>query len=135
MTGNSTLPLLRFDGAAAWAKLSQEERDEIGALALELVVTCHGEDAHFTGHDAEREARPFLAVGPLVQDRLKGAVDEALREELPALFDDESPIPIPSALGPVCRVCLCSEEDPCEAGCGWADADVCTACAERGGSQ
>ncbi|HWV38573.1 MAG TPA: hypothetical protein VN033_08840 [Vulgatibacter sp.] len=30
--------------------------------------------------------------------------------------------------GPVCRVCGCSEFDPCEGGCGWADPTLCTEC-------
>lgn len=30
--------------------------------------------------------------------------------------------------GPACRVCGCSEFDPCEGGCGWADPTLCTEC-------
>jgi len=28
-----------------------------------------------------------------------------------------------------CRVCGCTYHNPCEGGCGWADEDLCTACA------
>ena len=27
-----------------------------------------------------------------------------------------------------CRVCGCSEYDPCEEGCYWVDADLCSSC-------
>ncbi|MDP2729107.1 MAG: hypothetical protein Q8O55_01335 [Dehalococcoidales bacterium] len=30
-----------------------------------------------------------------------------------------------------CRVCGCSEEDPCDGGCGWAEEDLCSACTEK----
>ena len=29
---------------------------------------------------------------------------------------------------PVCRVCGCSNEDPCEGGCQWVEEDLCSAC-------
>lgn len=29
-----------------------------------------------------------------------------------------------------CRVCGCWELEACDGGCGWAEADLCTACAE-----
>jgi hypothetical protein len=31
-----------------------------------------------------------------------------------------------------CQVCQCSELDPCEGGCGWAEPGLCTACYELG---
>ena len=29
-----------------------------------------------------------------------------------------------------CRVCGCTERQPCEPPCGWFDGDLCTGCAE-----
>jgi hypothetical protein len=127
MTGGIT-PQPRFDGATAWVSLTPEQQAFIGAIALEFVVNMHGEDAYFTGLEAKPEARPFIAGAPLLSDMLMTAVDDAIRDSVPALHDDELPIPIPSSLGPVCRVCRCSEEDACDGGCGWAEPDLCTAC-------
>lgn len=31
---------------------------------------------------------------------------------------------------PMCRVCGCSQFEPCEGGCEWVEADLCSACAE-----
>jgi hypothetical protein len=40
-------------------------------------------------------------------------------------------IRIPEKPG-VCRICRCTEFDPCEGGCGWANAmqTLCTACVD-----
>lgn len=123
--------LPRFDGAAFWATLTPEQQEEIGAIALELIVNQNGEDAYFTGLEAKPEARPFLAATPLLNDLLMQAVQDAIGDSLPALSDDALPVPIPSLLGPVCRVCRCSEQDACDEGCGWADDDLCTACVKQ----
>lgn len=123
-------PLPRFNGAEAWAKLTAEQQAEIGAIALEIIVNCHGEDAYFTGLDAKPEARPFIAAQPVLMDMLMSTVSEAIGPAVPALFDDDLPVPIPSLLGGVCRACACSEYDPCPEGCGWAEPDLCTSCAE-----
>jgi len=31
----------------------------------------------------------------------------------------------------ICRVCGCSNEDPCEGGCYWVEEDLCSACAKK----
>jgi hypothetical protein len=129
--------LPRFDGAAAWAMLTAEDRAAIGAIALEYVVNMHGEDAYFTGLEAKPEARPFIAGQPALMDMLMNAVAEAIANSDPvlneALNDDAQPVPIPSLLGGVCRICRCSDYDACPEGCGWAEPDLCTACAESQG--
>jgi len=126
-----TSGLQRFDGAAAWAALTPEQQAEIGAIALEFVVNMHGEDAYFSGLEAKPEARPFIAGQPLLTDKLMTAVQDAIGDQVPALFDDELRIPIPSLLGGVCRICLCSDDDACPEGCSWSEPDLCTACVEQ----
>jgi hypothetical protein len=32
-------------------------------------------------------------------------------------------------LEPSCRICGCTEENACEGGCSWVEADLCSACA------
>jgi hypothetical protein len=123
-----TTSLPRFDGAAAWPTLTAEQQAHIGALALEFVVNWHGQDAYFDGMEEKLEARPFMAAEPLLSDMLMEAVSEAIGGIVPALVDDKLQVPIPSLLGPVCRVCGCSEQDGCDVGCGWADDNLCTAC-------
>jgi hypothetical protein len=31
---------------------------------------------------------------------------------------------------PRCRICGCTHMRPCASGCGWAEGDLCTVCAE-----
>ena len=31
----------------------------------------------------------------------------------------------------ICRVCGCSNEDPCEDGCYWVEEDLCSACVDK----
>jgi len=39
----------------------------------------------------------------------------------------------PEVLGiPVCRECGCTPWTPCEGGCYWVDADLCSACTAEG---
>jgi hypothetical protein len=131
MRNEMTAPLPRFDGAAAWAALTPEQQAEIGAVALELVVNANGEDAYFSDYAAEMPAaRPFIAAQPLLMGLLLDAALAALcyHHLVPALDDEALPVPIPVLLGQVCHVCLCSEHDACEGGCGWAQPDLCTAC-------
>jgi hypothetical protein len=67
----------------------------------------------------------------LLIDKLMTAVQDAIIEKVPALGDDALPMPIPSLLGAVCRRCGCTQEDACEGGCGWEEADLCSACISR----
>jgi hypothetical protein len=121
----------RFDGAAAWSKLSPEQQAEIGAIALEFVVNMNGEDAYYTGDEEKPAVRPFLAAQPLLTDLLLQTVQDAIISQVPAIDNDDLPVPIPSLLGPVCRACGCSEQDACDEGCSWAEEDLCSACVGR----
>ncbi|WP_265518933.1 hypothetical protein [Nitratireductor luteus] len=111
----------RFDGVEAWASLTAEQRNEIGAIALEVVVNWNGMDAY----ESAAETRPFGAADSLLLDALHASVNEAIPDVIAA-----EPLPVPSILGQVCRRCGCSDEDACDDGCGWHVPDLCTACAQ-----
>lgn len=123
-------PLPRFDGASAWAMLPPEDQAAIGAIALEYVVARNGIDLYSDVDGAALLHRPFEAVEPLLMQALLDMAQEALIDQVPALTDLSRLMPVPSFLGAVCRACACSEYDPCPEGCGWAEPDLCTVCAE-----
>jgi len=121
----------RFDGADAWSKLPPDVQAEIGAIALEMAAVSRLHDRccqdglpeiyHRTG-DA--------AIVELWRD-LQAVTSVALPEDAFEASDGRMPR-IPARLGGVCRVCGCSQNDACDAGCGWAAEDLCTACVEGG---
>lgn len=119
-----------FDGAATWSTLSPEQQARIGAVALELAVgraiAEHAPDpACRAGMEAERIALHLLQETVLGVGGLPDAVwtePENWGARRPERYR------IPSVVGGVCRACGCSEEDPCNEGCGWHDAVTCTAC-------
>ena len=89
----------RFDGAAAWARLTSDERTAIGAAACELVVAWHGEASARTAD----EARPYEDAEPsaftvMVIAALSGLLAHGLIAEGEIL-------PVPSLLGTICVVC------------------------------
>jgi hypothetical protein len=122
--------LERFDGVCAWSALSPEQQAEIGAIALEYVIARNGLDLYSDVDGAALLHRPFEAVEPLLMQQLLELAQDALADQVPALTDLSRLMPVPSFLGRVCRACACSEYDPCPEGCGWAEPDLCTACAE-----
>lgn len=124
------MTLQRFIGRDAWAQLDPGTRDNIGAIVLELVVNRNGHDANYGNGHLTLQLRPFEAADSLLEDMLMDHVQTALKDLVAAIHDDSLPIPVPSLLGAVCRKCGCSEHDACEAGCGWAEPDLCTACVE-----
>ncbi|MFP4538718.1 MAG: hypothetical protein ACLFPA_10500 [Dichotomicrobium sp.] len=141
MTGTTETPAReRFDGAALWAQLTEDEQREIGALALEYTVNCLGEDQHAEQPGVSPASRPFEEGNIVLMDALLAATEDALVRLKPFAAQAQAegtaaggaPIPIPSRLGPVCRVCGCTEHDACPEGCGWAEADLCTSCAGQG---
>ncbi len=114
----------RFDGIEAWSKLPAEQQAVIGALALELIVACHGEDTCDL-----HEVCPYEASRTLIERQLQEIVSDAMADQVEAWA--KSGTPVPSALGKVCRDCGCSHFDPCEEGCWWATDDLCTTCANK----
>jgi hypothetical protein len=127
---NKPQSLERFDGAAAWAALTPEQQAEIGAVALEYAIAVTGRDAYRDFDATYLLAKPFEAAEVLLFGQLYEAIEDALAATVPALTDNAAFVPIPSRLGAVCRACACSECDPCPEGCGWAEPDLCTSCAE-----
>lgn len=113
----------RFDGAVAWSRLTTEQQAAIGAIALEIVVNWNGQEAY----DDFAQTRPFDAGDPILLDALHDAVATAIADVIAA-----DPLPVPSLIGGVCRMCGCTQNDACDVGCGWAQGDLCTACAAGG---
>ena len=116
----------RFDGAEAWARLNEETRAQIGAAALEAVIADLGCEITID----PRLQRAFAAAhevcaGILID--LAVAAMPALDEQL-ASDDADQVLPLPSALGAVCRLCGCSQNDACGLGCSRVAEDLCSAC-------
>ena len=100
----------RFDGAAAWARLTPEQQAEIGVLALELVVASHGEDVVYRGGLEDAPESPlFLVAANLLFDQFENTVSDIIADTVPALDDYWLPMPIPSFTGTICRRCGCDE--------------------------
>lgn len=123
----------RFDGAAIWQTLSQEEKDAIGAAALELV------SAHFCMEEASNGG-PFQTPESRAADASVEAADAALHLAFceavlqSELTDGEDRLKFPSVIGAICRTCGCSQNDACFPPCGWAEADLCSGCKEKAGA-
>ena len=113
--------LPRLDGRTVWRTLQPDDQEDIGALAIELVAAYRGMES--AGID---EVRPYEAADAVIHNALYSLVSPLV----PGLDYDE-PTPIPRTLGRVCRVCKCSHTDPCDPPCGWAEEDLCTACAAK----
>ncbi|BDL39094.1 hypothetical protein [Methylorubrum sp. GM97] len=130
MANDSNIADDYFNGAAVWATLSAAQQARIGAMALELAVAGaiaeHAPDpAARAGAAAEKNAFEFLLAATL---GLGGLLD---RTWIDATGGKER-YRIPSVIHRVCRACGCSQEDPCEQGCGWHDATTCIACVGSG---
>lgn len=125
-------PFHRFDGAAAWAALNDAQRAEIGAQALEIVLIWHLQDLEVAGPESTLPpvyARVASATDSILMPGLETLVRDCLPEDAFTAPDGTTPR-VPSLVGGICRVCGCTHFDPCPEGCGWADEDLCTACAE-----
>lgn len=121
----------RFDGAEAWSKLPADIQILIGSIALELPLVWRLQDLEGSG--PESGLSPLLArVTNAADSTLMAALETVVCEALPPdayTASDGSPR-IPAFLGSVCRICGCSQMAACDAGCGWAAEDLCTACVE-----
>lgn len=122
----STLP--RFHGSVAWTGLSAEQQAKIGALALELVAAWACSDE--VNENSELPQAYARSAG-FCDAELISALQDSVVDALPRdVFYEGELARIPSHLGPICRVCGCTEHDGCACGCGWAAHDLCTSCAE-----
>jgi hypothetical protein len=93
----------RFDGAAAWAKLTPEQQRKVGAAGTEVVRSQYG----------AREVAHLLEIG----------------KELLGIDRSTHPFPIASRIGPICRVCGRCDHDLVQDGLkGWIEPDLCAAC-------
>lgn len=121
-----TIP--RFDGAQAWACLDPEQQAAIGAVAMELAVA--NLVASLTKPDEPRHRAAMRGGMVLVELSLRATFKTFSASER---LQIERDLPVPSLIGVVCRRCGCSQEDACEGGCSWAEADLCTACVDGAG--
>ena len=124
MTNENSHP--RFNGNVAWAHLRREQQNEIGEMILELIMCQNGQD--FYDDKEPRLQRPFEAGWSMINHDLAELVNEHLQDRIPEMLGDNNHIPIPSLIGPVCRICGCSECDACPNNCGWVESDLCTKC-------
>lgn len=105
----------RFDGVAAWDLCTPAEQRALGAMFMELIAARHIQH----GVDCEPTERAAAAAERLI---ISG-IGEVLGEHYDDLrVDDQGRYRLPSSLGLVCHSCGCSQQDPCEEGCGWHDA-------------
>lgn len=70
-----------------------------------------------TDDENDRYRKKCEAIAPWLAESLLQAWDEI--ERLRAI------------LGPVCRVCGCTEYNACESGCCWVEPDLCSACVDE----
>lgn len=125
MADASNIATDAFDGEAAWATLSPAQQALVGRFALEAAVgraiAEHAPDpAARAGAEAERIALEWL------QEAVLGVLPDSQWIDAK---DGKERFRVPSGVGAVCTACGCSEEDPCDEGCGWHNATTCTACA------
>lgn len=123
----------RFDGAFAWSRLSHDERDRIGTIALEVVCAWHLQDANGSGPEPILPSA-LARVAGIADTLMMGELERAVFDTLPAdaFMATGHDIPrVPALIGGICRRCGCTQNDACPGGCGWAAEDLCTACAKK----
>ncbi|ACL57486.1 hypothetical protein [Methylobacterium nodulans] len=118
----------RFSGAEVWVQLTQEEKAQIGAVAIELVASWRLRQRVYEDQLSDIVGRAAEAAQVLLTRMLAMEVSEALPDGALEAEDGITPR-VPSLLGGICRDCGCTQEDACPGGCGWAGKDQCTACA------
>lgn len=116
-----------FDGAAAWDRLTADERAAIGALALELAVAHYGLE---TADGDEIDGWLTCAEAAHVAlDRHALAAVDAHR-----ILDLGRKPPFPALDGALCRECGDARRADCRPpwgeGSGWAEPDLCSPCAD-----
>ncbi|MGE0725303.1 MAG: hypothetical protein AB7O45_13070 [Alphaproteobacteria bacterium] len=134
MSANSANPLLRFDGAAAWARLSPENQADIGALLMELVAT----DVALSSASRKQlllthvEKRALEASETVLEERVVSRIRGVLAAQFPPGAGRADFHGIPVSVGRICRGCGCTERDGCVdhggIGCHWIESDLCSRC-------
>jgi hypothetical protein len=113
----------RFDGAAAWDKLTKKQQREIGSIAIELAVAARG---WATPIKDSAVGRAIYAANELLCGQLDKAMIPAIGE-----FARDTALRLPSRLGDVCRACGCTEHDACHPKCCWVEPGLCSKCAVK----
>lgn len=115
-----------FDPLAAWKRLAPEQQQGIGVAAIVHMLGANG------ALDADVDS-PFDGRHRVGWDAANvegfAALDQAVRESLPAAFSPEPLRPDLAAIGVrACRVCGCTDECGCPEGCSWIGPDLCSSC-------
>lgn len=117
----------RFDPAAAWLALDDDQRTRIGEAALLLQLASEAQalswDEPNPTPERLRADRRWEHAELMAWDRLEAAVpiDADLFPDGPDL----------AALGVrACRQCGCTDEHGCGDGCWWVAPNLCSSCAE-----
>lgn len=98
----------RVGWGTAWEHLLEHER-----VAWREVVECFQTDP-------ECECGTSLLCVDCNRAELRGLLAEMAVEDDPESEEQR-----------VCRVCGCTDDKPCVAGCSWAGEDLCTACVDK----
>lgn len=124
MSGHSTvlIVLVTADGNIASAGRSREDAT---ALARVVWMRQWGEAAEEA--DTARELALWL----------DGLVEGRIEVSAPVELDADMLAVLPAVLATWdedarCRTCGCTYHHPCPEGCGWVEADLCTACVGAG---
>ncbi len=120
----------RFDGAAVWLTLSEEQKAGIGAMTLELLAAWYAIETTLDPHDPDQ---PLHRAAEGAEDLLIEGLRERLVEAVPRnlLEDIEGEPRLPSILGAVCRSCGCTDNNACFPACSWVEPDLCSACTQE----
>ena len=140
INGSWRLDIPAQDGSCARVKPLEDGPGTSYATSIVEVHSHHAMEAFFSGTD-NKDKQGFKLYGVL--GRIFSKPTLRLRVgiyghfmEFPASEVFELPPEISDAVAPFadarkCRVCGCTEDDPCQEGCWWVDWDLCSECQEQ----
>lgn len=131
----------RFDSMKAVMKFGAISQAKAAILALDIAIAYASiakletkiEDGEELTIEETAAHRACLQVVEQATVELCGIAADNMRD-----LHDSLPM-VPKGLGPVCRACGCSGNDPCTVesggkliGCSWVRTDLCSSCHDRG---
>lgn len=116
-------PLIAIDAGPAGIKMHRPQLPAHQHLAVD--IHSHGTlGACFSATDDADDAGEVKLSAVIGNLDDPAAVSYVIRLCAHGLF-----IPFEDAAERACRVCGCTDSTPCEGGCEWVEADLCSACA------